>query len=181
MLGCRYLEKGEKALNELLGNNPLIAIGVVQLDVTSSASIQSVVLHIAANHGFLDVLISNAGITSLAQPLLSQLHEAFETNTFRPAVLIEAMAGLLQKSREARVIFVSSELGSIGKRVDRNYIFDAIDAMVYRMSKAALNMLAVCFAKSSESWETPAKIWCYDPGFVCQTLQVLKTGRTERS
>ncbi|CAG9953506.1 unnamed protein product, partial [Clonostachys rosea f. rosea IK726] len=131
MLGCRYLEKGEKALNELLGNNPLIAIGVVQLDVTSSASIQSVVLHIAANHGFLDVLISNAGITSLAQPLLSQLHEAFETNTFRPAVLIEAMA--------------------------------------------------VCFAKSSESWETPAKIWCYDPGFVCQTLQVLKTGRTERS
>jgi NAD(P)-dependent dehydrogenase (short-subunit alcohol dehydrogenase family) len=156
----------------------LIAIGVVQPDVTSSASIQSVVLHTATNHDFLDVLISNAGITSLAQPLLSQLHETFETNTFGPAVLIEAMAGLLQKSREARVIFVSSELGSIGKRVDRNYMFGAIDAMV---SKAALNMLAVCFAKSSESWETPAKIWCYDPGLVYQTLQVLKTGRTERS
>lgn len=115
MLGCRYLEKGEKALNELLGNNPLIAIGVVQLDVTSSACIQSVVLHITANHGFLDVLISNAGITSLAQPLLSQLHEAFKTNTFRPAVPIEAMAGLLQSLEKLVLYLFLLNLAASGK------------------------------------------------------------------
>jgi NAD(P)-dependent dehydrogenase (short-subunit alcohol dehydrogenase family) len=130
--------------------NPLSAISLVQLDVTSGASIHSAVLHIAENHGCLDVLISNAGITSTAEPLLNQLHQTFDTNTFGPAVLIAAMTPLLQKSQGSRIIFVSSELGSIERRTDRNYMFDAIDALAYYMSKAALNMLAICFAKSSE-------------------------------
>uniref|UniRef100_A0A0B7KQR5 Ketoreductase (KR) domain-containing protein n=1 Tax=Bionectria ochroleuca TaxID=29856 RepID=A0A0B7KQR5_BIOOC len=165
LLGCRSLEKGEKALDELLAGNPLGTINLIQLDVTSAASIQSAVQYITENHGRLDVLVSNAGITSTAKPIINQLHETFDTNTFGPAVLTEAMTHLRQKSRESRMIFVSSELGSFGRRTDRKYMYDAIDAMAYHMSKAALNMLAMCFAKSSESWETPAKTWCYDPGF----------------
>jgi NAD(P)-dependent dehydrogenase (short-subunit alcohol dehydrogenase family) len=170
LLGCRSLEKGKKALHELCAGSPLSTVSLLQLDVTSSVSIQAAAQYISENHGCLDVLVSNAGITSTAEPLINQLRDTFDTNTFGPAVLMEAMTPLLQKSHEPRVIFVSSELGSLNRRADRNYIYDAIDAMAYRMSKAGLNMLALCHAKSSESWENPARVWCYDPGFCVTDL-----------
>jgi NAD(P)-dependent dehydrogenase (short-subunit alcohol dehydrogenase family) len=101
---------------------------------------------------------------------VNQLRETFETNNFGPAFLAEAMILLLKQSQDPRIVFVTSELGSINRRADRGYIYDAIDAMAYRMSKSALNMLAVCYTKYAESWRTPAKVWCYDPGFCVTDL-----------
>jgi NAD(P)-dependent dehydrogenase (short-subunit alcohol dehydrogenase family) len=110
------------------------------------------------------VLINNAGIISYATPFLSQLRETFETNTFGPAVIADTFAPLLLKSNDARLIYVSSDLGSIAMRGGKQH---GVDAAAYRMSKAALNMLMMC---NKVQFEGKVKCWAFNPGFVVTDL-----------
>jgi NAD(P)-dependent dehydrogenase (short-subunit alcohol dehydrogenase family) len=56
----------------------------------------------------------------------------------------EAFTPLLAKSTNARLIYVSSDLGSITNRSDTSLYYHPVSTVAYRMSKAALNMLAMC-------------------------------------
>ncbi|KAG0645447.1 Short-chain dehydrogenase reductase tropE [Hyphodiscus hymeniophilus] len=162
IIGCRSAEKGQKALSDLQSSSPVSPLSMVQLDVTDTASITAAAAKIKEEFGRLDVLINNAGIISRSPNLLEQLRATFETNTFGPAVVTEAFRPLLEKSGNARLIYVSSGLGSIAWRADPGNMYYKLPAAPYRMSKAALDMLTVCHY--AELKDKGVKVWAFDPG-----------------
>lgn len=174
IMGSRSLEKGQKALSDLQKQNPKGSLSLLQLDVTDQESISIAAAKVEKDFDCVDVLINNAGITSRAEPLIAQLRETFETNTFAPAVATEAFISLLLKSKYGRLIYVSSELGSIEMRGDESYVYYKLPAVAYRMSKAALNMLMMCH--HAEYKDKGIKVFAFNPGFVVTNL----TGDADR-
>ncbi|KAE8445972.1 hypothetical protein EG329_012611 [Mollisiaceae sp. DMI_Dod_QoI] len=176
IIGSRNAEKGQAALSSLQKSQPTGSFSMVQLDVTDPATISSSVEQISKEFGRLDVLINNAGIISKSTPLINNLREVFETNTFGPAVVTEAFTPLLEKSTDARLIYVTSDLGSITQRGDPSNPYYKLPAVTYRMSKAALNMLAVCH--HVELGAKGVKVWTFNPGYVVTDLS--RTGEQGR-
>lgn len=153
-------------------------ISLVQIDVTDLASISAAKSHVEKQFGRLDVLINNAGIIVTRKiDTLSNLRETFETNTFGPALVTEAFEPLLKQSTSPRIIYVSSDQGSIQQRLDPNYKWFKITGDYYRMSKAALNMLAACHKVNFAPWK--CKVCAFNPGF-CVTDLTGPEGRVMR-
>ena len=61
LLGSRSLEKANTAVATLRQLGTSNTVEVVQLDMTSDASIESAFEQVKSNHGRVDVLINNAG------------------------------------------------------------------------------------------------------------------------
>jgi NAD(P)-dependent dehydrogenase (short-subunit alcohol dehydrogenase family) len=84
-----------------------------------------------------DVLINNAGVRSRPDSLekldLDEAARTIQVNALGALRVTDALLSLLRRSRGAKIVNISSELGSIG---DNN----SGSSYGYRMSKAALNM-----------------------------------------
>ena len=167
-MACRNLSKGQIALSELQEDNAAANLSLIQLDVTDDSSIAAAAKKLEAEHGVLDVVVSNAGVASTVPDTRQQLRDDFEANTFGPAILIDTLEPLLKKSSNPRVIHVSSGLGSIALRLTHNP--HNFDARAYRLSKAALNMLAACEYVKYKDWEQGCKVWTYCPGYVVSNI-----------
>ncbi|KAK4191004.1 hypothetical protein QBC35DRAFT_33726 [Podospora australis] len=172
LLGTRSLEKGETALANLAsshGKELRSHIEVLQLDVTSTDSITAATAYIEKTFGRLDVLISNAGVIVYEQvDTLINLRRTFETNVFGAMVLTESLLPLIKKSAAPRIIYVSSEQGSISLKLDPNYRWKDTKAEPYRMSKAAMNMMAACHKYDYREWG--CKVCSFNPGFCVTNL-----------
>jgi NAD(P)-dependent dehydrogenase (short-subunit alcohol dehydrogenase family) len=89
-----------------------------------------------------DVVINNAGILqqdSLLQVSGDALMHHFNVNSVGPIRVTQALLNAQLVSQGAKLVFVSSRLGSIGDRPSGGLY-------AYRMSKAALNMAVVNMA-----------------------------------
>lgn len=166
IMASRSVERGQKALESIKSSNPAGTISLVQLEITSDTSIAAAVKEIQAQHGKIDVLVNNAGVCPMDFSR-STLRDCLETNAISPAMVTQAFAPMLLKSVSARVVYVSSALGSITMRGDPQHMAYDEDYKVYRTSKAALNMLAAC-----DAWEYEGKIkvFAYCPGYVITDL-----------
>jgi NAD(P)-dependent dehydrogenase (short-subunit alcohol dehydrogenase family) len=160
----RNQERGEKALAELRNGNPKGSFALLQLDVTDQKSITAAAKSVDKEYGGLDVLVNNAGIIGGTTPFIKELREVFETNTFGPAVVTEAFTPLLEKSKNGRLVYVTSDLGSITERSDPSMPYYKLSNVAYRMSKAALNMLMAC--NHAELGPKGIKVWAFNPGYV---------------
>lgn len=116
-------------------------VTVRALDVGSDASVE----HFARELGPdpVHLLYNNAGIgggyKALPQVDLEECRRAFEINALGPIRVTRALLPALRAARGARVVDVTSRMGSIGDT-------DQGRAYAYRMSKAAQNMATKCFA-----------------------------------
>ena len=163
IMASRSFEKGQKALASIKSSN----ISLVQLDITSDASIAAAVKQVETKHSHLDVLINNAGVcpTEFTREILNQ---CIDTNAISPGLVTQAFAPLLLKSQgPPRVVYVSSELGSISRRCDPKNIAYQAEYKAYRMSKAALNMLVAC---DTYEFGERMKVFAYCPGYVVTDL-----------
>jgi len=113
---------------------------ILPLDVSSRESVQAAAETVSAHTDHLDVLISNAGVTS--ETILStirepqeydEMHRLYDVNALGALRAVEAFLPLIERGQVKRLCFVSSEAGSIGTS-ERTSWFG------YCMSKAALNM-----------------------------------------
>ncbi|KAI1749094.1 putative short chain dehydrogenase/reductase [Xylaria castorea] len=172
LLGCRSAEKGNHALSEIrsaLGDSMKGTISVMQIDVSDQNSIVAAKEQIESQFGKLDILINNAGIIVYQQvDTMTSLRQTFETNVFGQLVVTETLEGLLRKSAKPYVIYVSSEQGSVTQRLDPEYQFRQIRGDHYRMSKAALNMLAACHRYNFAEWG--CKVLAFNPGWCISNL-----------
>lgn len=171
LVAARTESKGEKAVKDIQARNPSGTVSFIQLDVTSDESIAAAAKKIETEYGRLDILINNAGIGVKDKPTRIASREVFETNVIGPQVLTEVVAPLLEKSDEPRIVNVSSGLGSIKLRLDPSSGYHHIPADDYRMSKAALNMLTVCWKYHFRDWKNTPKIFTFCPGYVVTNIE----------
>jgi NAD(P)-dependent dehydrogenase (short-subunit alcohol dehydrogenase family) len=146
----------------------------VSLDVADEASVARAAKQIEADHGRLDVLVNNAGITGgpgaglPSQTPLRILRDVFETNVFGVVAVTNAMLPLLRRAPAPRIVNVSSEVGSIQSTLDREGPLWPMTSIPYVSSKTALNMVTAQYAK--ELWDTPIKVNAANPGYCATDL-----------
>jgi 3-oxoacyl-[acyl-carrier protein] reductase len=96
----------------------------LSVDVTDTAALERVPAEIAARHGRLDILVSNAGITR-DQLLMRMKREDWDaviaTNLTASFVLAQAAMRPMLKQRAGRIIAVGSVVGQMGNAGQTNY------------------------------------------------------------
>ncbi|MEV4111789.1 SDR family NAD(P)-dependent oxidoreductase [Nonomuraea sp. NPDC049695] len=147
LLGSRDRERGEQAAARLRAAGG--DVHPIVLDVTDPAAIEAA----AAALTRLDVLVNNAGISSPvdrppgATPPQA-LRDVFETNIIGVLMVTNAMLPLLRRSPAARIVNVSSGVGSLAHHTDPGHYMSGLPPMAtYPVSKTALNALTVQYAK----------------------------------
>ena len=110
---------------------------VIGFDVADSAAVQNAVKTISADHGVVDILINNAGITrdGLMARMKDEDWDAVLNTNLKGAFVCskEAMRGMMKK-RWGRIINISSVVGATGNPGQGNYA--AAKAGVIGMSKS---------------------------------------------
>jgi NAD(P)-dependent dehydrogenase (short-subunit alcohol dehydrogenase family) len=92
----------------------------------------------------------------------------WETNVFGVLAVYQAMLPLLRESPDARIVNVSSGVGSLARNADPAYPYRALFGPIYPASKAALN--AVTLAMMIELEPTGIKVNLVGPGFTRTNL-----------
>jgi NAD(P)-dependent dehydrogenase (short-subunit alcohol dehydrogenase family) len=143
----------------------------IQLDVTDAKSVQQAAGRIDADYGRLDILVNNAGTATVtrqrrpaSQTDLDDMRAVYEINVFGLVAVTNSMLPLLRKAPAARIVNVSSEVGSITSQSDPASPLSQMPASVtYPSSKAAVNMITAMYAKDLR--DTPIKVNAANPGF----------------
>ena len=133
--GCRQPEKA--AALQALAESNADRLSLIPIDVTDDASIQAAAEAVAAETQAVDVLINNAGVFPRGERIgnldaRTMLH-AFHVNSVGPMMVVQQFLPLLRASRGAKILNITSQLGSITQPMGSYYS--------YNSSKAALNML----------------------------------------
>jgi NAD(P)-dependent dehydrogenase (short-subunit alcohol dehydrogenase family) len=170
LLGSRDALKGEVAARQLRDDG--VDARVVKLDVVRQADIDAVAKLIANEFGKLDVLVNNAGAmiekswtkNSTSETKVADLRATFETNLFAVLALTQALLPLLKKSEAARVVNVSSILGSVSLQATKGSPTYDTKLFAYNSSKAALNVFTIHLAH--ELLGTKIKVNSAHPGWV---------------
>jgi NAD(P)-dependent dehydrogenase (short-subunit alcohol dehydrogenase family) len=171
LLGSRDKVRGEAAVAKLADEG--LDVKLIHLDLSNTESIQAAAESIESQFQKLDVLVNNAGIIdrldgapSLAD--LDAVRNVFETNFFATALVTQAMLPLLKKSESARIVNVSSGLGSLTLNSDPNHFTSGYTLLGYNASKAALNMLTVLLA--NELKESGILVNAANPGYTATDI-----------
>ncbi|MDV3468697.1 SDR family oxidoreductase [Stenotrophomonas sp. C3(2023)] len=147
-----------------------LPVEAIALDVTDAASIAAAVEQVAQRHGRLDILVNNAGILldDIQQPVSAQSldvwRRTFETNVFALIGVTQAFLPLLRQSAGARIVNVSSILGSLTLHADPASPIYGFAVPAYNASKSAVNAWTVQLAY--ELREGPHKVNTVHPGYV---------------
>ncbi|KAF2669201.1 NAD(P)-binding protein [Microthyrium microscopicum] len=172
LLGSRSLEKGQQAVEQLQSQQISGTVEVVQVDVSDEASVSAAAKTVESKYGRLDALVNNAGIAGGDGTTATQMTACLQTNAVGAYLMGEYFVPILKKSiGTPRIINVTSGAGSIGNRLDRSQATNAIKAIPYRVSKAAMNMVAACqwFELATEGF----KVFIYGPGFTESNLSAM--------
>jgi NAD(P)-dependent dehydrogenase (short-subunit alcohol dehydrogenase family) len=149
-LGSRDPAAGQQAADDL-------GARMLPLDVTDDASVAAAAGRVSAEAGVLDVLVNNAGIAGQQQhpadATIEDMTRVFDTNVLGPARVLTAFTPLLEASAAPVVVNVSSAVGSLARASDPASPWNML---AYPMSKAALNMLTVQYAKAFPRWRVNA-------------------------
>ena len=105
------------------------------LEVTDYAAVKALAQKLSGEA--IDVLICNAGISAGRDQGLGTIEPAdwrqvFEVNTLAPLMMAGAFVDHVARSKERKLVAVSSRMGSVGENSGGSY--------AYRASKTALNM-----------------------------------------
>ncbi len=190
LVGSRNLQRGEASALE-------IGPGAValQLDVTDHASIGAAAERIRRDFGRLDVLVNNAAISNTGRlpgqsveeyskttrasvVSLDEVRAVWETNVFGVLAVYQAMLPLLREAPTARVVNVSSGVGSLTSTSDPSNPYRSIFSPTYSASKTALNAMTLAMAIELEA--TNIKVNAVSPGHIKTNLNNYRgTGTVE--
>jgi NAD(P)-dependent dehydrogenase (short-subunit alcohol dehydrogenase family) len=175
IIGARDPARGQAALDDLAAQG--LEAQSVAIDLNDHASIAAAAETIRAEHGRLDILVNNAGIVDAEDgpPTMSSaeaVRRIMDTNFVGTLAVTQAMLPLLRKAPAARIVNLSSSLGSLSVNGDPTSPYYSARLIGYNASKAALNMLTVQLAQ--ELRDTPMVVNSVSPGYVKTDL----TGHT---
>jgi len=173
-LGARDESRGRATEAELRADGGDVRF--VELDVTDPATVEAAAKRIDAEHGRLDILVNNAGIApedgwgAPSVTPVDALRTAYEVNVFGVVAVTNVLLPLLRRSPAARIVNVSSELGSLtaiaGPPDPEQGPWPEL--LAYNSSKAALDMATLLYAH--ELQDTPIKVNAVSPGYCATDL-----------
>lgn len=141
VLTARKSRAGKAAVKKLAAQN--LTVQFRPLDVTSGKSIVALREFLKRTYGRLDVLINNAGIIASGDAPglkvdMETVRATLETNSLGPFHLSQALAPLIERSKRARIVNMSSGMGAFSDMEG--------DYAAYRISKTALNAVTAILA-----------------------------------
>lgn len=154
---ARTLDRAKATVDAVVADEKVPAGSMTPLgiEVSDDQSIDAAAASVKAQFGKLDILINNAGISGIStQPNPGEsprpnLRAVYETNVFGVAAMTDAFLPLLRASKVAdrRIVNVTSSLGRLVLAGDKETQQNAknLQGFEYRSSKAAVNMLSVCY------------------------------------
>ncbi|MEK6422029.1 MAG: SDR family NAD(P)-dependent oxidoreductase [Burkholderia gladioli] len=180
LIGSRRLDRGEAAAQEVGEGSRAL-----QLDVTDQASIDAAARLIRESYGRLDLLINNAAISNTglrgsqsieeyakttrpSNVSIDVMRAVWDTNVFGVLAVYQAMLPLLRLATDARIVNVSSGVGSLTTNSDPAFPYRAIFGPVYPASKTALN--AITLAMALELEPEGIKVNAVSPGYTRTNL-----------
>jgi NAD(P)-dependent dehydrogenase (short-subunit alcohol dehydrogenase family) len=188
LVGSRNFERGEAAAKQIGPD-----ARALQLDVTDKASIAAAAERIRKELGRLDVLVNNAAISNTSKSpgmsveeyaklnrpskvSLDEVHAVWETNVFGLLAVTQAMLPLLREAPAARIVNVSSSVGSLTKSSDPAANWRPIFGPSYAASKTGVNAMTLAMAIELES--TGIKVNAACPGYTKTNLNGYTGTRT---
>ena len=147
-----------------------LPVEAIALDVTDAASIDAAVAEVGRRHGRLDILVNNAGIAiddmalKPSQQTMETWRTTFDTNVFGLVAVTNAFLPLLHKSPSARIVNVSSLLGSIQEHLNPDSFIYDFKIPAYDVSKTAVNAWTVHLAHELKA--SKIKVNTIHPGYV---------------
>ncbi|MCD4535243.1 3-oxoacyl-ACP reductase FabG [Nocardioides sp. cx-169] len=152
-----FLAQGDRvAVTTRSGGAPMGALDV-RCDVTDPEAVEAAFLAVEAEHGPVEVLVANAGITDdtlLLRMSEEQWSSVIETNLTGSFRLAKRAAKGMLRLRRGRIVFISSVVGLLGSPGQVNYA----------ASKAGLVGMARSLARELGSRSITANVVA--PGFV---------------
>lgn len=156
-IGSRDKRKGEAATDQL-GEHAL----AIQLDITDPESIKAAVETVEREYGYLTLLVNNAAVSHAGEqartmeeildsqrasivPII-ELKTVWETNVFGTLALTQAFIPLLHRAKKARIVTISSALGSLTINSNSENPYRSSFDAVYGASKTALNGIFLSLA-----------------------------------
>ncbi|MGW7098417.1 SDR family oxidoreductase [Streptomyces sp. NPDC054838] len=170
LLAGRDREAVDRAAAALRGDG--LPVDPLVLDITDPESIRAAAREVESRHGRLDILVNNAGIRveeygkQPSEQPLRQWRETFDTNLFGVVEVTTAFLPLLGRSPAARIVNVSSLLGSLTTHSDpESYAYSPMfkSLPAYSASKSAVNSWTVHLAYELRG--TPVKVNAVHPGY----------------
>jgi len=181
LVGSRNFANGKDAAEK-------IGVGAiaVQIDVTDRISIEAAADFIRQQFGRLDLLVNNAAISNIRKQQLGlsldeyrkltvaskasidEMRAVWEVNAFGALAVYQAMLPLLRESSDARIVNVSSGVGSLTWMADPQNPYHKGYSAIYPASKAALNAITVAMMVELES--TNIKVNLVSPAFTSTNL-----------
>ena len=180
LVGSRNFERGAAAAKTIDGDTHAL-----QLDVTDQGSIAAAAERVRNEFGRLDLLVNNAAISNTSKRTsesvmeyakrtrpsivsLDEMRTVWETNVFGVLAVYQAMLPLLRATPGARIVNVSSGVGSLTRNADPSFPYRSTFGPVYPASKTALNAITLAMAIELES--TGIKVNAVSPGFTKTNL-----------
>ena len=155
VIACvRSKEKGIAALEGICDPED-----IWEVELSDSNSVRNLAEGISKNYSQIDVLINNAGIISKPTSIVNSTdeEEVFQSNFFGPWRMVKAFYPMLRKAGAARIINMSSGMGSHEDLKIGSYA-------AYRLSKAALNDFTIQLASELSADGIAVNAMC--PGWV---------------
>lgn len=174
ILSARSREKGEAAVAGLAREK--LNVEFLELDVSREESIRTAAEELKQRHRALHVLINNAAILptwggTILDLTPAELNEVFNCNVLGPLLLTQALVPLLEAGKPARVLNVSSLLGSLEKMGD--------GWASYGLSKVTLNGLTRKLADALEG--RGISVNSVSPGWVRTEMGLMGGAGPDRS
>jgi NAD(P)-dependent dehydrogenase (short-subunit alcohol dehydrogenase family) len=174
LLGARDAERGQRVAAELATDGADVRF--VHLDVTDVDTVKAAAVLIEGEFGKLDVLVNNAGISvenraPVTDITAEAMRTTYETNVFGVVTVTNTLLPLLRLSENARIVNVSSMLGSLSISADPNGPFaqwPGAFLLAYNSSKSALNAMTIMWANVLRG--DGIKVNAADPGYVATDL-----------
>jgi NAD(P)-dependent dehydrogenase (short-subunit alcohol dehydrogenase family) len=197
LLGSRDLEAGEQAVAKLAELN--IQAEAIKFDLLREEDHIAVHDYLEKNYGRLDILVNNAAFTlegnaselgphnTTLTVSIDALRKTYDVNFFGVVQLTQILLPLLRRAPAARIVNVSSILGSLTLHTDPNSPFvSEYKSFAYGSSKTALNAFTIYLTHALR--DTAIKVNSAHPGWVKTelggsdaTLEVSEGGKTSAS
>ena len=166
-MGARDRTRGEEAVRAL-GDEGL-DVRFLEIDVADDESVQRAAKVVEGEIGALHVLVNNAGIildlaTQPSELSMADVKATYEVNLYGPIRVTQAFTPLLKAAGNARIVMMSSGVGSLTLITDPTSLFSTVNLLAYTSSKVALNAVTVSFAKEFEPFGM--KVNAVEPGHV---------------